>query len=109
MTMASASVIICRSVITSLCPEYTSSADLGTRVGPRYPNHMSHPSWPVSGARERELLDEVLASDRWGGYHPIVARFEREFAAFQHCRHGLSAVNGTVTLEMALEALGIGA
>jgi dTDP-4-amino-4,6-dideoxygalactose transaminase len=70
---------------------------------------MSIPSWPISGARERELIDEVLASDRWGGYHPIVARFEREFARFQHCRYGLSAMNGTVTLEMALEALGIGA
>ncbi len=69
---------------------------------------MGTPSWPVSGARERELLDEVLASDRWGGYHPFVARFEQEFAAFQQCRFGLSACNGTVTLEMALEALGIG-
>lgn len=69
---------------------------------------MGLPNWPISGARERELLDEVLASDRWGGHHPIVARFEREFAAFQHCRFGLAAMNGTVTLEMALEALGIG-
>jgi dTDP-4-amino-4,6-dideoxygalactose transaminase len=69
---------------------------------------MSIPQWPLSGPRERELLDEVLSSDRWGGYHPFVARFEQEFAAFQHCRHGLAAMNGTVTLEMALEALGIG-
>jgi dTDP-4-amino-4,6-dideoxygalactose transaminase len=69
---------------------------------------MGIPSWPVSGARERELLDEVLASDRWGGYHPFVARFEKEFAAFQQCRFGLSACNGTVTIEMALEALGVG-
>src|SRR5580658_5869312 len=69
---------------------------------------MGTPSWPVSGARERELLDEVLSSDRWGGYHPFVGRFEREFAAFQQCRFGLSACNGTVTIEMALEALGIG-
>ncbi len=52
--------------------------------------------------------DEVLSSDRWGGYHPFVARFEQEFAAFQQCRFGLSACNGTVTIEMALEALGIG-
>lgn len=70
---------------------------------------MKIPAWPISGARERELIDEVLASDRWGGYHPMVARFEQEFAAFQHCRFGLAAMNGTVTLEMALEALGIGA
>jgi dTDP-4-amino-4,6-dideoxygalactose transaminase len=38
----------------------------------------------------------------------MVARFEKEFAAFQHCRYGMSAMNGTVTLEMALETLGIG-
>jgi len=69
---------------------------------------MKLPKWPVCGAREHELLDEVLGSDQWGGFHPMVARFEREFAAFQHCRYGLSAMNGTVTLEMALEALGIG-
>src|SRR5580698_8336050 len=69
---------------------------------------MAIPSWPVSGPRERELLDEVLSSDRWGGYHPFVARFEQEFATFQQCRFGLSACNGTVTIEMALEALGIG-
>jgi dTDP-4-amino-4,6-dideoxygalactose transaminase len=69
---------------------------------------MSVPTWPISGARERELLDEVLSSINWGGYHPIVARFEKEFAAFQHCRFGVSAMNGTITLEMALEALGIG-
>jgi len=69
---------------------------------------MSIPAWPISGPRERELLEEVLGSANWGGYHPMVARFEKEFAAFQHCTYGLSAMNGTVTLEMALEALGIG-
>ena len=69
---------------------------------------MAIPSWPVSGPRERELLDEVLSSGAWGGYHPFVGRFEQEFAAFQQCRFGLSACNGTVTIEMALEALGIG-
>lgn len=69
---------------------------------------MNIPNWPISGPREHELLEEVLASDKWGGYHPIVARFEREFADFQQCRFGLAAMNGTVTLEMALEALGIG-
>ncbi len=69
---------------------------------------MSVPTWPISGARERELLDEVLSSINWGGYHPIVAQFEKQFAAFQQCAHGISAMNGTITLEMALEALGIG-
>jgi dTDP-4-amino-4,6-dideoxygalactose transaminase len=69
---------------------------------------MNVPSWPIAGEREIELLREVLQSDRWGGYHPFVGQLEQSFAAFQQCRHGLAAANGTVTLEMALEALGIG-
>src|ERR1700730_6309613 len=69
---------------------------------------MGIPNWPVSGARERELLDDSFSGERWRGSHPIVARLEEQFAAFQHCSYGLSAMNGTVTLEMALEALGIG-
>jgi dTDP-4-amino-4,6-dideoxygalactose transaminase len=66
------------------------------------------PKWPIATERELELLQQVLASDRWGGYHPFVVEFEQKFAAFQHCAYGVSAVNGTVTLEMALEASGIG-
>lgn len=66
------------------------------------------PQWPIATEREMELLREVIESEQWGGYHAFVARFEREFAAFQHCRAGVAAMNGTVTLEMALRAAGIG-
>lgn len=69
---------------------------------------MRIPSWPIATERELELLKEVLASPQWGGFNEIVGRFEREFAAFQHSTHGISAMNGTVSLEMALLALGIG-
>ena len=69
---------------------------------------MKQPQWPVSTERELELLRQVLESDRWGGYHEFVKQFEHEFAAFVHCAHGVSAMNGTVTLEMALAAAGVG-
>jgi dTDP-4-amino-4,6-dideoxygalactose transaminase len=69
---------------------------------------MSIPNWPISGQRERELIEQVLESDRWGGFHAFIERFENEFAAFQHCGYGVAAMNGTVTLETLLEALGIG-
>ena len=69
---------------------------------------MSTPQWPVAGEREYELIAQVLSGQMWGGFHPLVAQLERDFAAFQHCRFGISAFNGTITLEMALEALGIG-
>src|SRR3954454_8640183 len=69
---------------------------------------MHFPSWPQSDEREAELLRMVLDSPQWGGFHPFVAEFERSFAAYQHSRHGISAFNGTVTLELALTVLGIG-
>jgi dTDP-4-amino-4,6-dideoxygalactose transaminase len=50
----------------------------------------------------------VLESPQWGGFHPYVSEFESAFAAYQDCRYGISAFNGTVTLELALTVLGIG-
>jgi len=69
---------------------------------------MRIPKWPVHTEREIQLLKEVLDSPMWGGFHEMVKRFESSFAAFQHCKFGLAAMNGTVTLETALAACGIG-
>lgn len=68
---------------------------------------MNIPNWPQAGEREAELLRIVLESEHWGGFHPFVTEFEQSFAAYQHAAHGVSAANGSVTLEMALEVLGI--
>ena len=65
--------------------------------------------FPIFDERELEALKEVLESRIWGGYHPKVAEFERAFAEFHEARFGITAVNGTVTLETALAAAGIGA
>lgn len=69
---------------------------------------MQIPPWPQCGERELELLREVLDSPQWGGFHPFVMELEQSFAAYQHCAFGLAAMNGTVTLELALTILGIG-
>lgn len=69
---------------------------------------MHFPPWPQSDEREAELLRMVLDSPQWGGFHPFVFEFEASFAQYQHARHGIAAFNGTVTLELALELLGIG-
>lgn len=69
---------------------------------------MKIPSWPQSDEREAELLAMVLQSQQWGGFHPFVADFERSFAHYQHAKEGISAFNGTVTLELALTVLGFG-
>ena len=69
---------------------------------------MHIPSWPRAGEREAELLQLVLESPQWGGFHEFIGEFERSFAAYQHSAFGISAFNGTVTLEAALSVLGIG-
>ncbi|MGC3956522.1 MAG: DegT/DnrJ/EryC1/StrS family aminotransferase [Verrucomicrobiota bacterium] len=69
---------------------------------------MQIPNWPIAGERELDLVRQVLESPQWGGFHEIVGEFERQFAAFQHCRHCVTASNGTVTLEIGLAASGIG-
>ncbi len=68
---------------------------------------MQIPSWPQAGHREAELLRAVLESPQWGGFHPFVAEFEQKFANYQQCSHGISAFNGTVTLETILTALNL--
>src|SRR4029453_17831588 len=48
---------------------------------------------------------------RWGGFPapgPLAAAFAERFAAYQGSRHGVVMANGTVTMEVALKALGIG-
>ena len=66
-----------------------------------------YPAWSGLGERENELLREVLASEQWGGFHEFVSKFEQLFAQLHDCEHGVAAANGTLALEMALEAAGI--
>ena len=67
------------------------------------------PTWPVHGDRERELLLEVLESGQWGSLtgHKV-ERFTTAFASFQGADHAVCTPSGTLALEAALEALGVG-
>lgn len=67
------------------------------------------PTWPVFDEREERALLEVLHSGHWWvGNGDKVATFERRFAEFQGARFGLCVPNGTLALELALRALGVG-
>jgi len=65
-------------------------------------------AWPVFDDSEKQAVLDVLNSGVWGGYSPKVAEFERRFAAFHESRFGISVANGTLALEAALAAAGIG-
>ena len=69
---------------------------------------MQLPQWPIHTEKSLEYLRQVLESPQWGGFHPMVAEFEQRFAAYQHCRQGIAMMNGTVTLETALQAADVG-
>lgn len=68
------------------------------------------PQWPVFGEEERAAVDAVLRSGRvnyWTGSE--CGSFEREFADYIGTRHAIALANGTLALELALHAFGIGA
>lgn len=67
------------------------------------------PSWPVFDEGEEKALLSVLHSGQWGmlGGGQVKA-FEEKFAAYQQARFGVCVPNGTLALEMALRALGLG-
>ena len=65
--------------------------------------------WPSLSEEEIEAANVVLRSGRlnyWTGDEG--KKFEREFAAFAGCKYAIAVANGTVALELALYALGIG-
>jgi hypothetical protein len=67
------------------------------------------PPWPHFAPDEIDAAAQVLATGKvnyWTG--DACSRFEQRFAQYTGCRHAISLANGTVALELALYALGIG-
>src|SRR5215213_4996832 len=65
--------------------------------------------WPSYSEEEQQAVARVLSSGRvnyWTGEE--VRLFEREFAAWAGSRYSVALFNGTVALDLALKALGIG-
>ncbi|MGH3763455.1 DegT/DnrJ/EryC1/StrS family aminotransferase [Actinophytocola sp.] len=67
------------------------------------------PSWPVYGDVEAGLLRAAVEAGIGSAADgPLKLEFERRWAALTDCRHALGVANGTVSLEIAMRALGIG-
>ena len=65
--------------------------------------------WPSFTEEEAHAVQQVLLSNRvnyWTGEE--CKAFENEFAAFVGVSHAIALMNGTVALDLALNALGIG-
>ncbi len=69
------------------------------------------PRWPHLDESDVEAVSAVVRSGLVGGWPEPgaqAAEFSTGFAAYQGAGHGIVMVNGTVTMEVALKALGIG-
>lgn len=83
-------------------------ADTGVRLS--WVSHSAPSPWPYFETDEIEAAARVLRSGRvnyWTGNEG--KQFEKEFASFVGTRFAVAVANGTVALELALRALGVGA
>jgi dTDP-4-amino-4,6-dideoxygalactose transaminase len=71
-----------------------------------------YPAWPETDDDAYvAAVEAVVRSGEWGGFpEPGVhaQAFESAFAAYQGAAHGVLMMNGTITMEVACKALGIG-
>jgi len=65
-------------------------------------------AWPIFDSVEEKALIKVLHSGKWGGYGTEVQEFEEGLRSMHQIRHAVACSNGTVALEVALRAVGIG-
>lgn len=67
-------------------------------------------SWPSFSAEEAAAAHDVIASNKVNYWTGVVGReFEKEFADWTGTRKAVALANGTLALDLALVALGIGA
>lgn len=64
---------------------------------------------PDIGELEEKFLLDAFRSGWISSIGEYISRFEREFANFCNCKHAVAVSNGTVAIQLALLASGIGA
>ncbi|MCC6145911.1 MAG: DegT/DnrJ/EryC1/StrS family aminotransferase [Candidatus Hydrogenedentes bacterium] len=65
--------------------------------------------WPLSTKQDVKLVSKITASNRWSFDGPVEWEFAEKFTKYQTAKFGMCCANGTVGIQIALEALGIGA
>lgn len=77
------------------------------RSADQKPSHRINLSSPDIGTEERRLVDEVLRSGQLAS-GPVLAAFEREFAARLGVRHAVAVSSGTAALHLTMILAGAG-
>ena len=66
------------------------------------------PPWPPVSEAAADRLREIYLSRAWSFNSPSEQKFEAMYAEYHGAAYGIFMANGTVTLECALTALGVG-
>ena len=65
------------------------------------------PTWPVVGEQEAQWMDHVVRSGQWSWLGEHERAFCEAFRGFVGTRYCLAMANGTVTIQCALQAVGV--
>lgn len=65
------------------------------------------PAWPVVDELEVSWMEGVVRSGQWSWYGPHERAFSSEYAAFCGTKHCMLMSNGTVTIQCALQGVGV--
>ncbi|OGV67352.1 MAG: hypothetical protein A2498_06420 [Lentisphaerae bacterium RIFOXYC12_FULL_60_16] len=65
------------------------------------------PAWPISGAQEVKWMTEVVKSGKWSWLGQHERAFCEEYSRFIGSTYTVGLANGTVTLQCALQAVGV--
>jgi dTDP-4-amino-4,6-dideoxygalactose transaminase len=85
-------------------------SELAILGGPKTRNE-PYPQWPIWDQRDLDAVTEVIRSGQWGGYPypgPHTAELAQKFSSLQGGGYAVPMANGTVTMEVACRAAGIG-
>lgn len=72
------------------------------------PQNRKWAKWPISDEADAKLVARITRSNRWSYDGPTEWEFAEKFTAYQGAKYGMCCANGTVGIQLALEALGIG-
>jgi dTDP-4-amino-4,6-dideoxygalactose transaminase len=66
------------------------------------------PGWPVWDATDEQAVAAAVGEGVWGIGGSKIDEFAKKFAEFQHLKHVIPVSNGSVAIDVALQAIGVG-
>ena len=72
------------------------------------PGEFQSPEWPPVNEKTADKIRDLYLSRQWSFNSKCEQEFENKYAEYHGAKYGIFMANGTVTLECALLALGVG-